>query len=144
MNRCRRRRAEPALSAVSARGRRAGESGASILEFLIAFSVAVFLIFAGVSFGLWWHCQHVVVAAAQEGLADARVEGGTPAAGEARATRLLNQLAPATLMERQVSATVEGDQVRVEVTGVVTEIVPGIRFSVRGVASGPAERFVAP
>src|SRR3712207_384608 len=110
---------------------RGDQSGASTLEFVIAFSVALFVILAGVYFGLWWHSHHVVMAAAQEGLADARVEGRTPGAGEARATRLPDQLAPRTLVERRVVATQEGDQVRVVVIGEVTEIVPGIRFSVR-------------
>jgi hypothetical protein len=72
-----------------------------------------------------------------------RVETGDPAAGEARANRYLDALAPARFVDREVTSQRGADEARVEVRGVVADIVPGIRFSVRAVARGPLERFEA-
>ena len=88
--------------------------------------------------------QHVVTAAAQEGLVAAQVEGGSPAAGEDRATRFLTELAPPLLRDRSVSSQPVGGDARVVVAGTVAEVVPGLRLQVRAVAQGPREEFRAP
>ena len=117
------------------------ERGDVTLRFVLVTPAVLVLILSAVYLGLWTHCRTVATAAAQEGLAAARIENGDPAAGEARANRYLDVLAPARFIDREVSAQRSAEEARVEVRGVVDDIVPGIRFSVRAVARGPVERF---
>lgn len=102
------------------------------------------LILAAVYLALWSHAQHVVTAAAQEGLAAARVEQGTEAAGEDRANRFLDALAPSRMVERSVSAWRDGEEAGVEVRATVEGLVPGLRLGVRATATAPVEVFRAP
>ena len=121
--------------------RRTDERGDATLGFVLVTPAMLVLILSAVYLGLWTHCRTVATAAAQEGLAAARVENGDPAAGEARANRYLDALAPSRFVERDVSSQRTAEEARVEVRGVVDDIFPGLRFSVRAVARGPVERF---
>ena len=127
----------------SERVRGRGERGEITLSFVLVTPAVLVLILGAVYLGLWLHCRTVATAAAQEGLAAARVESGDPAGGAARANRYLDVLAPARFVDREVSSQRSADEATVEVRGVVDDIVPGIRFSVRAVARGPVERFEA-
>lgn len=120
-----------------------GERGDATLSFVLVTPAILVMILGAVYLGLWVHCRTVATAAAQEGLAAVRVETGDPAAGEARANRYLDALAPARFVDREVTSQRGADEARVEVRGVVADIVPGIRFSVRAVVRGPLERFEA-
>jgi Flp pilus assembly protein TadG len=122
-------------------GRRPDERGDATLGFVLVTPAILVLILSAVYLGLWTHCRTVATAAAQEGLAAARVENGDPAAGEARANRYLDALAPSRFIEREVSSQRTAEEARVEVRGVVDDIFPGLRFSVRAVARAPVERF---
>lgn len=121
-----------------------GEQGSATLPLVLVTPAMLVLILGGVQLGLWMHLQHVVTAAAQEGLVAARVEGGSPAAGEARADRFLTELAPPLLRDRRVSSQPLGDDARVEVSGTVAQVIPGLQLRVRAVSQGPIERFRAP
>lgn len=101
------------------------------------------MILAAVYLAIWSHAQHVVTAAAQEGLAAARVEAGTAEAGEARALRYLDALGPPRLVERSVQARREGGEAEVAVSGTVESLVPGLRFPVRATARAAVEEFRA-
>ena len=134
------RRAHRRVAARSGVQRRS-ERGDAALSFVLVTPALLVLILASVYLGMWVHCRSVATAAAQEGLAAVRVEDGDAAAGDARANRFLDALAPARFVDRQVTSQRTADEARVEVRGVVDAIVPGIRFSVRVVARGPVERF---
>ena len=71
----------------SERVRGRGERGEITLIFVLVPPAVFGLILGAVYLGVWLHCRTVAPAAAQEGLAAARVESGGPAAGEARANR---------------------------------------------------------
>ncbi|HET7489169.1 MAG TPA: TadE family protein [Acidimicrobiales bacterium] len=124
--------------------RNTDERGTATLPLVLVVPAMLALILGGVQLGLWMHLQHVVTAAAQEGLVGAQVEGAGPAAGRRRAERFLTELAPPLLHERAVSAEVVGDDARVVVSGSVAAVVPGLRLQVRAVAEGPREAFRAP
>jgi len=124
------------------RGR--GEDGDATLSFVLVTPVVLMLILAAVYLALWSHAQHVVIAAAQEGLAAVRVEAGTEAAGEERASRFLDALAPARLVERAVVVSRDADEARVSVSGTVESLVPGLRLGVRATAAASVEVFRAP
>ena len=117
------------------------ERGDATLGFVLVTPAVLVMILGAVYLGLWLHCRTVATAAAQEGLAAVRVENGDPIAGEARATRYLDALAPTRFVDREVTSQRSAGEARVEVRGVVDDIVPGIRFTVRAVARAPVERF---
>lgn len=113
------------------------------MSFVLVTPVLLVMIMAAVYVALWSHAQHVVTAAAQEGLAAARVETGTQVAGEERANRFLDALAPSRLVERSVTATRDAEQARVEVSAMVESLVPGVRLRVHATATAPVEVFRA-
>lgn len=123
---------------------RGPESGAATTELVLATPALLLMLMLLVQFGLWYHAVHVARAAAQEGARAARVEGGTGAAGEARARDFLEDVAPRLIVAPEVIAERDLDQVHVEVRGQVIEVVPFIDLDVSGEAEGPTERFRAP
>ena len=124
------------------RGR--GEEGDATLNFVLVTPVVLTMIMLCVYLALWSDAQHVVTAAAQEGVAAARVESGTEQAGEDRATRFMDALAPARLVERSVTSTRGTDQAQVVVTGRVESLIPGVSLRVRATATAPIEQFRSP
>lgn len=124
------------------RGR--GEQGDATLSFVLVTPAVLVLIMAAVYMALWSHAQHVVTAAAQEGLAAARVEGGTQQAGVDRANLFLDALAPARLVDRSVTVSRDAVLAEVEVSGAVESLVPGVRFQVHATAVAEVEAFRAP
>ena len=122
------------------RGGGRGESGAASAELVLATPVLLVCVLLVVQFGLWLHASHVAQAAAQEGARSARVASAQ--AGEERAQRFLDNLAPSLITNRQVSATRGSDAARVDVWGDATSLIPGFRaFRVHEVSTGPVERF---
>lgn len=116
-----------------------GEHGATT-ELVVAFPAFFFLLMVVVQFALWLHASHVAQAAAQEGARTARVTSAE--AGEERARRFLDNLAPSLITNRQVSASRGSDAARVDVWGDATSLIPGFRaFRVHEVSTGPVERF---
>ncbi|MEW6154226.1 MAG: TadE/TadG family type IV pilus assembly protein [Actinomycetota bacterium] len=120
------------------------EEGTATLPLVLAVPAMLALVLGGVQLALWLHLQHVVTAAAQEGLVAARVETGTAVAGEERAWLFLEQLAPPLLKDPSVVATAGPEVARVVVRARVAEVVPGLRLEVRATAEGVRERFRGP
>jgi Flp pilus assembly protein TadG len=114
------------------------------LSFVLVTPVMLMLILASTYLALWSHAQHVVTAAAQEGVAAARVENGTEEAGEARAIHFLDALGPSRLMQRTVVVSRDADVAEVKVSGTVESLVPGLRLGVHATATAPVETFRAP
>src|SRR3546814_10276827 len=65
------------------------ESGEATTEMVLIVPFLLLLLLVVVQFGLWYHAQHVVQAAAQEGTRAARVEGATADDGSRRAELFL-------------------------------------------------------
>lgn len=114
------------------------------MTFVLVTPVVMVLIMTCVYLALWSHAQHVVTAAAQEGVAAARVETGTEQAGEDRANGFLDALAPARLVERSVTSSRDSEQAQVVVSAMVEGLVPGLRLRVQATATAPVEEFRAP
>jgi hypothetical protein len=111
------------------------ERGATAVEFAVVVWLFMLLFLGIVQFALWWHAQHVVLGAAQDGARVAAAEDGTPAAGQARALELLQ----AGLGQDARTATVQArrdDQVaEVTVTARLQPVLPfglGIRLAATG------------
>jgi len=119
-----------------------GERGSASAELVVATPLLLLLILAVIQFALWQHAMHVADAAAQQGLAAARVENGTEATGQTEADAVLRQLG--VLSDPHVAANRTVDTTTVAVTGEAPSVLPFFRLPVRAVASGPSERFRPP
>ncbi len=103
--------------------------------------VLLLLIMLIMQFGLWYHGAHVASAAAQEGARAARLEGGTQAAGAARAEQFLAALGRSVVAEPRVSVSRDDQRARVEIRARSVPVVPGMRLPISAVSEGPVERF---
>lgn len=121
--------------------RHRGERGDAAVEVVIAVPVLLFMIMLVIQAGLWFHGSQLAEAAAQEGVQAGRAESGTTAIAEARALDFLARLSPSVSSTAHVSATRTPDVTRVEVTGRVQQVVPGLVLTVSGAAEAPTERF---
>ncbi|MGH3761035.1 TadE/TadG family type IV pilus assembly protein [Actinophytocola sp.] len=111
-------------------------------ELAIATPVLLLVLLTIVQFTLWSHATHVAQTAAAQGLAAARVQSGTAAAGESQARQTLRQLGDGPLADVVVDATRSTDQATVDVDGVATSVIPFLRLAVHAEAAGSVERFV--
>lgn len=118
------------------------QQGIATIEFVAVVWVFMVVVLGAAQFGLWWHAQHVVLAAAQDAARLAAAEDGTPAAGRARALDLLH----AGLGRDAAGATIQvqrnGELASATVTGRLQPLLPigdGIRL--RATAHSFAEHF---
>ncbi len=123
--------------------RRRGEEGDAVTEMVIVVPVLLLLIMTIVQFGLWYHAEHVVQAAAQEGVRAARSLDGTPESGSARAQQFLAMTAPLLIQDPDVQASRDDLVSRVEVRGTVVGVIPGLRMAVDASAVSATESFRA-
>ena len=99
-----------------------------------------------VQWGLSFHAQALVDAAAQDGSRAARDRGATPGDGEAVAGQLLADATDSGLLtDVTVDIAENGGVVRATVRAHVRTLVPlpGFANTVEGISEGPVERFVA-
>jgi Flp pilus assembly protein TadG len=112
------------------------------MELVLATPLLLLLLGLIVQAGVTMHAHHVAQSAAARALEAARADGGSVVAGAAAGRQSLAVLAPNILTDPQVTVTRTATQVRVEVSGYSTAVVPGVRLRVVAVAVGPVERFV--
>jgi Flp pilus assembly protein TadG len=124
--------------------RGANQRGAGTLETVLVMPLVLLLITTVVQFALWYHASHVALAAAQDGVRAARVEGATGADGRARAQTELDQLGRDLVLSPQITATRGPDVATVEVSGWAPQVVPLLRLPIHQHATSPVERFYAP
>lgn len=117
------------------------DRGLATTEVVLLVPALLFLIMVVIQFGLWYHAQHVVLAAAQEGVRAARVENGTAADGQARAEEILATSARRLVDDQRVTSFREPDIAIVEVSGKVAAVVPGLTLPVSARSESPLERF---
>lgn len=118
-----------------------GERGSASTEAVLVTPVLLFLVMLVVQFGLWYHAQHVVRAAAQEGVRAARAEAGTDAAGTERVFAFLASAGPSIVADLEVSAERDPDVASVSIRGEAVSVVPGFHLPVKATATSPVERF---
>ena len=120
----------------------ADERGIVTLEFVAVVWVFMVVVLGAAQFGLWWHAQHVVLAAAQDAARLAAAEDGTPAAGRARALDLLQVGLGRDAAGATVQLHRDGELASATVTGRLQPLLPigqGIRL--RATAHSFAEHF---
>lgn len=123
---------------------RVDERGSATAELVIATPVLLLLILLVVQFAVWQHSVHVAQAAASEGLAAARVQGGTAGSGQEEANLVLSQLSQSVLVHPSVHVDRGANTATVTVTGEAQAVIPFLHLPVRATASGPVERFRPP
>jgi Flp pilus assembly protein TadG len=136
------RPAHPRLPGLARRWR--GDRGAGAAEIVIAVPLLMVLILLIVQFAIWAHASSVAQATAEEALAAARVQGGSAATGQQRATQVLAQIGSSVLISPHITVTRTGATATVQITGTAEEVlpVPGLSFPVHITVTGPVERFV--
>jgi Flp pilus assembly protein TadG len=117
------------------------QAGAATAELVVATPLLLLLVLGVIQFALWQHAEHVVTAAAQEGVRAARLQGGTAAGGQVEAESFLAQLGSHLVTDPRVIAQRDGAQARVEVDGRVEAVIPFLHLPVRAVSAGPVEAF---
>ncbi len=127
-----------------ARRRLADDRGAGSAEIVVATPLLMLLILLVIQFGIWAHATHVAQATAEEALAAARVQGGTAATGQQRASQVLAQIGSAVLTSPHVIVTRTATTATVRVTATAERVVPlpGLALPVTVTVTGPVERFV--
>ncbi|CRK57640.1 putative membrane protein [Alloactinosynnema sp. L-07] len=118
------------------------DRGAVSAELALVTPLLLLLLLLIVQFALWSHATHIAQAAASAGLAAARAQDGTAAAGSAAARRMLDDLANGPLDAPNVSVHRDTTTATVHVSGTASAVVPFLRLPVHAEAIGPAERFV--
>jgi len=121
------------------------ETGSATASFVVLFPVLIVMFMALVQWGLYFHAQSLVDAAAQDGSRATQDAGGTSDDGRAVADQLLSDATGSGLLE---NVTVDIDDsnglVRATVRGRVRSLVPlpGFDLTVEGVSEGAKERFI--
>lgn len=119
------------------------ETGGGSLEVVLIMPMLIIVITLVIQFALWSHATHVVVAAAQEGAQEARLQGGSAAGAKAIAADFIAQTAPKLILRPEVAASRTGELAEVSVIASVSSLIPGIDLTVNGRATGPVERYVS-
>ncbi|WP_312871983.1 TadE/TadG family type IV pilus assembly protein [Amycolatopsis acididurans] len=111
-------------------------------ELVIATPLLLLMLLAIVQFALWSHAIHIAQSAASQGLAVARAQNGTAAAGGASAQQMLDDLARGPLSGTTITADRTANAASIRITGTATPVLPFLHLPVHAEAAGPVERFV--
>ncbi|MGW0332251.1 TadE/TadG family type IV pilus assembly protein [Streptomyces sp. NPDC003011] len=126
------------------RGRRWGDDrGDTSIQMAIVYPFVLLATIAVIQASMWYYARQIALTAAREGLTAARTYQASPADGTARAREVLDRTAGDSLRGYTVVASVDGQRVRMQVSGTAVSLIPGVSgLSVTQSASGPAERWV--
>lgn len=122
------------------------EAGAATASFVVVFPVVVVMFMALVQWGLRFHAQSLLDAAAQDATRAAQALDGTSDEGREVAANLLGDaLASGLLTDVDVDVAEEAGSVRTVVRAQVRSLVPlpGFAGTLEGISEAPKERFVA-
>lgn len=120
------------------------ERGEAVTETVVVVPALLLLIMIVIQFGLWYHAQHVVQAAAQEGVRAARAQGASAGEGHERARAFLAQVGGRSVTGAEIVSERSGAGAMVRVNGEAPAVVPGLRLAVSAAAASPVEEFTAP
>ncbi|MGW7433238.1 TadE family protein [Streptomyces sp. NPDC054861] len=124
-----------------ARLRDEGDRGSGSVELAVLAVVMLFLVFAAIQTGMYFHARSVARSAATQGVETGRQLGAGPGDGVSQAQQLLAKYGSV----RGASVSAEGsgtEQIRITVRGTVATLVPGFELDVVQSAEAPVERWV--
>ncbi len=120
------------------------ERGSVSLELAIVAPALMLLVLSVLQFGLWYHAQNVVQAAALEGARVAAAEDGTAGAGRSRALEVVQEGLGGAADDQGATVSVGTDAAHVQVTAELGGLlpIPGLSsFSLSSEATVFRERF---
>ncbi|MFB8247384.1 TadE family protein [Streptomyces sp. NPDC055952] len=121
------------------------DRGDTSIQMAIIFPFVLLATVAVIQASMWYYARQIALTAAREGLTAARAYESNPADGAARARDVLGRTAGDSLRGYSVSASSDGQRVRVEVSGTALSMIPGLSgLQVSQSASGPVERWTVP
>ena len=125
--------------------RRCDEAGLATLALVLIIPAVVALVAAVAQYVVYYHADHLALAAAQEAVRAAQLADGTEAVAQAQTEDFIDQAGSRLLLDPQV--VVSRDEVaqvaRAEVRARVPQVLPGFSIVLAARASGPLERFEA-
>ncbi|MFE4580521.1 TadE/TadG family type IV pilus assembly protein [Streptomyces chartreusis] len=125
------------------RGRRwRDDRGDASIQMAIVFPFVLLATVAVVQASMWYYARQIALTAAREGVTAARAYESGPAEGAAQARDVLARTAGDSLTGYSISASSDGQRVRVEVSGTALSMIPGVSgLQITQSASGPVERW---
>ncbi|MFD5017143.1 TadE/TadG family type IV pilus assembly protein [Streptomyces chartreusis] len=122
--------------------RRRGDHGETSIQMAIIFPVVLLATVAVIQASLWFYARQIALTAAREGVTAARAYEPSPAEGATRARTVLARTAGDSLTGYSITASSNGQRVRIEVSGTALSIIPGLPgLQITQSASGPVERW---
>ncbi|WP_435850384.1 TadE/TadG family type IV pilus assembly protein [Streptomyces massasporeus] len=121
------------------------DRGDTSIQMAIIFPFVLLATVAVIQASMWYYARQIALTAAREGLTAARAYESSTADGAAQARDVLGRTAGDSLRGYSVSASSDGQRVRVEVSGTALSMIPGLSgLQVTQSASGPVERWTVP
>jgi hypothetical protein len=121
------------------------DAGALTLSYVIIVPVFLAALMVIAQAAMWYLARSAALAAARQGVDAARVEGSSPAAGQAAALSFAQNSASGYLLGATASTGgSSATTIVITVSGSVPSLVPGVPITVTQVAQGPVERFTTP
>ncbi|WP_079076705.1 TadE family protein [Streptomyces europaeiscabiei] len=118
------------------------DRGEASIQMAIVYPFVLLLTIAVVQTSMWYYARQIALTAAREGVTAARSYQGTPGDGVAQAREVLGRTAGDSLSASTVTASSDGQRVRVQVSGTALSMIPGVSgLQITQSASGPVERF---
>ncbi|MEU9014639.1 TadE/TadG family type IV pilus assembly protein [Streptomyces sp. NPDC048479] len=121
------------------------DRGDTSIQMAIIFPFVLLATAAVIQASMWYYARQIALTAAREGATAARAYQSGPADGAAQARDVLARTAGDSLHGYSVSASTNGQRVRVQVSGTAMSMIPGVSgLQVTQSASGPVERWTVP
>ncbi|GGJ60723.1 TadE/TadG family type IV pilus assembly protein [Streptomyces brasiliensis] len=121
------------------------DHGDTSIQMAIIFPFMLLATVAVIQASMWYYARQIALTAAREGATTARAYQSSPAAGAAQARNVLERTAGDSLHDYRVTASSNGQRVRIQVSGVALSMIPGVPgLHVIQSASGAVERFTVP
>lgn len=125
--------------------RRHDDRGDTSIQMAIIFPFVLLATVAVIQASMWYYARQIALTAAREGVTAARAYQASPADGAARSRDVLGRTAGDSLRGYSVTASSNGQRVRVQVSGTAMSMIPGISgLEVTQSAYGPVERWTVP
>ncbi|MDH6222719.1 TadE/TadG family type IV pilus assembly protein [Streptomyces pseudovenezuelae] len=121
------------------------DRGDASVQMAIIFPFALLATVAVIQASLWYYARQIALTAAREGATAASAYHSTPADGAVQARDVLGRTAGDSLRSYSVSASSDGQRVRIRVSGTAISMIPGVSgLQITQSASGPVERWSVP
>lgn len=119
----------------------ARERGDVNISAALLWPVMLAIIWLSLQTGLYFFGRQVALSAAEQGAATARSQPVSTTRANTAATTFMASAAGGLVTDPQVTTTVQGASVRVQVTGNAVSLVPGVTFTIHQESVQPIERI---